>query len=64
MAQLDLVVGDLARNVDRIVQGRCATPRTAGADLCLFPELAVTGYPPEDLLMKPRFLVDNRAASR
>ena len=34
----------------------------AGADLCVFPELAVTGYPPEDLLLKPGFVADNVAA--
>jgi NAD+ synthase (glutamine-hydrolysing) len=61
MAQLDLVVGDLFGNVARIVAA-LRTAEGSGADLCLFPELAVTGYPPEDLLMKPRFLEDNRAA--
>ncbi len=61
MAQLNLVVGDLMANVGRIV-GALGDAEAAGADLCLFPELAVTGYPPEDLLMKPRFLADNRAA--
>jgi NAD+ synthase (glutamine-hydrolysing) len=61
MAQLDLVVGDLGANVARITK-TLATAQDAGADLCIFPELAVTGYPPEDLLMKPRFLLDNMAA--
>jgi NAD+ synthase (glutamine-hydrolysing) len=61
MAQLDLVVGDLSANVSRIKRA-LATAEEAEADLCLFPELAVTGYPPEDLLMKPRFLTDNQAA--
>ncbi|MGH9006732.1 MAG: NAD+ synthase [Acidimicrobiales bacterium] len=61
MAQLDLVVGDLSANVARITKA-LATAEDAGADLCLFPELAITGYPPEDLLMKPRFLLDNVAA--
>ncbi|HXW39481.1 MAG TPA: NAD+ synthase [Acidimicrobiales bacterium] len=60
MAQLNLVVGDLEVNVARIVEtlGRA---EAQGADLCLFPELAIPGYPPEDLLMKPRFLADNMA---
>jgi len=61
MAQLDLVVGDLGGNVARITTA-LASAEDAGADLCLFPELAITGYPPEDLLMKPRFVADNVAA--
>src|SRR5580704_10439767 len=61
MAQLDLVVGDLSANVARITKA-LASAEDAGADLCLFPELAITGYPPEDLLMKPRFVTDNLAA--
>jgi len=61
MAQLDLVVGDLGANVARITKA-LASAEEVGADLCLFPELAITGYPPEDLLMKPRFVADNVAA--
>jgi len=61
LAQLDLVVGDLGANADAIVQA-LASAGAAGCDLCLLPELAVTGYPPEDLLMKPRFLADTQAA--
>jgi NAD+ synthase (glutamine-hydrolysing) len=61
MAQLDLVVGDLRGNVGRILEA-LGTAERSGADLCLFPELAITGYPPEDLLMKPGFLRDNRVA--
>ena len=60
LAQINTVVGDLDGNRERILawleQGR-----EAGADLVLFPELAVTGYPPEDLLLRPGFL---RAAGR
>ncbi len=63
MAQLNLVVGDLSGNVARIVDA-LERAEEAGADLCLFPELAITGYPPEDLLMKPRFLADTTAAMR
>jgi NAD+ synthase (glutamine-hydrolysing) len=55
LAQIDTVVGDLAGNRDRIL-GRLEEARGAGADLVLFPELAVTGYPPEDLLLRPGFL--------
>ncbi len=60
LAQIDTVVGDLDGNRDRIL-GRLEEARTSGADLVLFPELAVTGYPPEDLLLRPGFL---KAAAR
>ena len=55
LAQIDTVVGDLDGNRDRIL-ARFDEARAAGADLVLFPELAVTGYPPEDLLLRPGFL--------
>jgi NAD+ synthase (glutamine-hydrolysing) len=57
-AQLDTVVGDLAGNVERI-RAALTQAKALDADLCVFPELAVTGYPPEDLLVKPRFVADN-----
>jgi NAD+ synthase (glutamine-hydrolysing) len=55
LAQMNSVVGDLAGNRDRILE-LLAQSREAGADLALFPELAVTGYPPEDLLLRPAFV--------
>jgi NAD+ synthase (glutamine-hydrolysing) len=55
LAQINTVVGDLDGNRERIV-GRLHEAREADADLVLFPELAVTGYPPEDLLFRPEFL--------
>jgi NAD+ synthase (glutamine-hydrolysing) len=55
LAQFDSVVGDLDGNRDRIL-ARLEQARGAGAELVLFPELAVTGYPPEDLLLRPGFL--------
>jgi NAD+ synthase (glutamine-hydrolysing) len=58
LAQLDPVVGDLAGNTDRIIEW-IGDARAKGADLVAFPELAVTGYPPEDLLLKPSFIRDN-----
>jgi NAD+ synthase (glutamine-hydrolysing) len=61
LAQINTVVGDLDGNVARIV-GRLREARNAGADLVLFPELAVTGYPPEDLLFRPGFLREARRA--
>jgi NAD+ synthase (glutamine-hydrolysing) len=55
LAQINTVVGDLEGNRQRIVR-RLHEARQAEADLVLFPELAVTGYPPEDLLFRPEFL--------
>jgi NAD+ synthase (glutamine-hydrolysing) len=55
LAQINSTVGDLEGNAERIV-GRMREARDAGADLVLFPELAITGYPPEDLLFRPDFL--------
>jgi NAD+ synthase (glutamine-hydrolysing) len=55
LAQMNSVVGDLEGNRDRIL-ARLEEARGERADLVLFPELAVTGYPPEDLLLRPGFL--------
>lgn len=55
--QLDLRVGDLVGNVDAMVE-TYRRADAAGADLVVFPELAVCGYPPEDLLLKPAFVSD------
>src|SRR3954466_14246342 len=55
LAQIDVRVGDLEGNT-RIVRDRIAAARDAGAELVLFPELVLTGYPPEDLLLKEHFL--------
>jgi NAD+ synthase (glutamine-hydrolysing) len=60
-AQLNTVVGDLAGNVERIL-GALAAAEATGADICIVPELAIPGYPPEDLLLKPGFVADNVAA--
>jgi NAD+ synthase (glutamine-hydrolysing) len=59
LAQLNAVVGDLAGNREQILSFAGAA-RQAGADLVVFPELAVTGYPPEDLLLRPGFLAAAR----
>ncbi len=61
MVQMNPTVGDLEGNVRRITTW-LREARKAKADLAVFPELAITGYPPEDLLLKPRFLEDNRRA--
>jgi NAD+ synthase (glutamine-hydrolysing) len=55
LAQINPVVGDLEGNRELIL-GRLAEARSNGADIVLFPELAVTGYPPEDLLLRPGFI--------
>ena len=61
LAQIDTTVGDIAGNVAK-VQEHIARARHQGAELVVFPELAVTGYPPEDLLLKEHFLSDARTA--
>ncbi|HEX8157866.1 MAG TPA: nitrilase-related carbon-nitrogen hydrolase, partial [Solirubrobacteraceae bacterium] len=61
LAQINAVVGDIAGNEEKIA-GQIAAARDAGAQLVCFPELALTGYPPEDLLLKEHFLADARAA--
>lgn len=61
MAQIDPLVGDITGNTRRIAS-IIKEARTEGADLVAFPELAVTGYPPEDLLLKPQFITDNQDA--
>ncbi len=59
-AQLNLVVGDLPGNASRIAETyRVATER--GCDVVAFPELSVTGYPPEDLLHRPAFVAEAMA---
>ena len=55
------MVGDLSGNVDRVLAALAAA-ESASADLCVVPELAIPGYPPEDLLLKPGFVADNVAA--
>ena len=61
LGQLNTTVGDLDGNMVRMAEW---TVRAAeqGADLICFPELAITGYPPEDLVLRPRFVEDNLAA--
>jgi len=61
LGQLNTTVGDLDGNVDRLADAaRRAT--AAGADAVVFTELAITGYPPEDLVLRPSFVADNLAA--
>ena len=61
LGQFNAVVGDLSGNIEKMTS-MWAGAVEAGADLVVFPELAVCGYPPEDLVYKRQFLEDNRTA--
>jgi NAD+ synthase (glutamine-hydrolysing) len=61
LCQVNTVVGDLDGNVERIVAAYDQA-EAAGADVAVLPELAVTGYPPEDLALRPGFISANQAA--
>ncbi len=58
MAQINTTVGDFEGNTRKILQA-IADARSIGVDLLTFPELAICGYPPEDLLFKPQFIAEN-----
>ena len=58
MAQVNATVGDFDGNTERIISA-IQDARDLGADLIAFPELALPGYPPEDLLLKPQFIREN-----
>ena len=55
LAQLDLLVGDVQGNAARVIESRGRARDELGADLVLFPELTLSGYPPEDLLFHRGF---------
>jgi NAD+ synthase (glutamine-hydrolysing) len=61
LAQINPIVGDIAANVEKILSFT-AQARQQHAELVVFPELAIVGYPPKDLLLKPGFVDDNLAA--
>ena len=61
LAQINPTVGDLTGNTKKIIE-YLQKAREDGADVVAFPEMAVTGYPPEDLLLKPGFIRDNLEA--
>ena len=63
LGQLNMAVGDVAGNVRRIAAAM-ARARAAGCAVAVFPELAIPGYPPEDLLFKPSFIQANLRALR
>jgi NAD+ synthase (glutamine-hydrolysing) len=60
LCQINAVVGDLQGNAARVLKG-LREAEEAGAQLAIFPELVVPGYPPEDLLLSPSFVQQNRA---
>jgi NAD+ synthetase len=62
LAQFDFPVGAVARNAERIAAMIAEARDVHRADLVVFPELAISGYPPEDLLMRPSFLAECEAA--
>ncbi len=62
MAQLDFMVGDIRRNSEKIVAASMRARDELAADCIVFPELALTGYPPEDLLLRPAFISQVNAA--
>jgi NAD+ synthase (glutamine-hydrolysing) len=61
LAQVDTTVGDLDGNVE-LLTAWTARASEANADVVVFPELAITGYPPEDLVLRPSFVDDNLEA--
>ena len=63
LAQINLTVGDLGGNTTKILD-HIDQARSHAVDLIAFPELAITGYPPEDLLFKPQFIQDNLTRMR
>lgn len=62
LAQFDFTVGAIARNAERIAAMIVEARDVHRADVVLFPELALSGYPPEDLLVRPAFLADCETA--
>ncbi|MGD8936615.1 MAG: nitrilase-related carbon-nitrogen hydrolase, partial [Thiogranum sp.] len=64
MAQCDLLVGDVPANARRVIEAALHARDSLAADLIVFPELTLSGYPPEDLLFRPGFqeLVDAELA--
>lgn len=58
LAQIDATVGDLDGNAQKVIEN-IQKAKKLGVDIVAFPELAITGYPPEDLVLKPKFVADN-----
>ena len=64
LAQHDFLVGDIVGNVAKARQCVAEAMNNGCPACCLFPELALTGYPPEDLLLRPGFMSQSRAGPR
>ena len=64
IAQLNLLVGDVAGNGERVVAAACEARDRLKAQAIVFPELTLTGYPPEDLLLRPALMVQVELALR
>jgi NAD+ synthase (glutamine-hydrolysing) len=64
LAQIDLTVGAIAANRDKIIATALRAKEQFGADMCVFPELSVTAYPPEDLLFRRDFVAAAEQAVR
>ena len=61
LAQINVTVGDMSGNGE-IMARMIGSAKSESVDILVFPELCVCGYPPEDLLHKPKFIADNRSA--
>ena len=57
LCQLNFHVGNLNKNLDNIITTR-EKVKSQGGDLCIFSELSITGYPPEDLVLKNSFIIN------
>ena len=64
MAQLDFLVGDIQGNTEKIIAAAVDARDRLRADMIVFPELTVTGYPPEELLLRPGFVSQVEPALR
>lgn len=64
MAQLNFLVGDIEGNADKVIANALHAEKEFNADLVIFPELCLTGYPPEDLLLRPGLYLRLNAALR
>ncbi|MCX7087826.1 MAG: NAD+ synthase [Methylococcales bacterium] len=62
LAQLNFLVADITANSHKIIQTALRARDELGADICVFSELAITGYPPEDLLFRPDFITQTTLA--
>ncbi|HEY8541874.1 MAG TPA: nitrilase-related carbon-nitrogen hydrolase, partial [Pseudothermotoga sp.] len=61
LAQINTIVGDIEGNTKKIIE-KIELAKQMGVDIVAFPELSLTGYPPEDLLFKPHFVAKNKEA--